>query len=74
MFVALIAFDLKLGIVATSAPNATFDENRNLLLEVMQSVSIPAGQPPTTDPGTTGLGQGFHILKGEASKVKAWFG
>lgn len=65
-FVALIAFDLKLGIVATSAPNATFDENRNLLLEVMQSVSIPAGQPPTTGPGTTGLG-GTGLGGGTAS-------
>lgn len=55
-FVGLIAFDLKLAIVATSAPNATFEANRNLLLEIMQSVSIPAGQPPSTDPGTTGLG------------------
>lgn len=65
-FVALIAFNLKLGIVATSAPNATFDANRNLLLEVMQSVSIPAGQPPSTDPGTTGLG-GTGLGGGTAS-------
>lgn len=54
-FVAIIAFNEKLAIVTTSAPLATFDENRNLLLEVMQSVSIPAGEAPVNPTGSTGL-------------------
>ncbi len=66
-FVGLIAFDLKLAIVAASAPNATFEANRNLLLEIIQSVSIPAGQPPATDPGTTGLGGGTGLGGSTAS-------